>query len=167
MVLTDHKALEEWITETLDTPSGPLGRRLRWHLTFSKFNLEVGYISCKENMIADILSRWAYPASQAWRDVSKHGSVEDTEHVRRIKEQEERKEHTLQRMEKVCEGRANATGLQQGDLTLGLSPVGVGADGSAQPPLRFTFKAPRIPQNIGQRTRTESESSRKSPHMRR
>ena len=27
LILTDHKALESWPTEVLDTPSGPLGRR--------------------------------------------------------------------------------------------------------------------------------------------
>ena len=31
LVLTDHKALESWYNEHLDTPSGPLGRRGRWH----------------------------------------------------------------------------------------------------------------------------------------
>ena len=46
-VLTDHKALQEWLHEALVVPSGPLGRRLRWHLEFSKFDLEVGYIPGK------------------------------------------------------------------------------------------------------------------------
>jgi len=31
LVLTDHKALEHWATEVLDTPSGPAGRRAPWH----------------------------------------------------------------------------------------------------------------------------------------
>ena len=39
--LTDHKSLKEWTNEVLDPPSGPMGRRLRWHLTFSKFNLTI------------------------------------------------------------------------------------------------------------------------------
>ena len=45
----------------------------------------------KENQIADILSRWAYPASQALRYVSKHGSLEDKEEMEEIiqKEREE------------------------------------------------------------------------------
>ena len=34
MVLTDHKTLEAWTHETLDTPSGPAGRRGRWHEMF-------------------------------------------------------------------------------------------------------------------------------------
>ena len=35
IVKTDHKALENWVTEHVDTPSGPAGRRGRWHETFS------------------------------------------------------------------------------------------------------------------------------------
>jgi hypothetical protein len=89
-VLTDHKALQEWLHEALGVPSGPLGRRLRWHLEFSKFDLEVGYIPGKENMICDILSRWAYPASKAFRDLSKHGSKQDVEDVRKILAEEAR-----------------------------------------------------------------------------
>ncbi len=34
LVLTDHKSLESWAREVLDTPSGPLGRRSRWHQIF-------------------------------------------------------------------------------------------------------------------------------------
>ena len=50
---------------------------MRWHQLFSKFDLSVGYIPGKENTIADILSRWAYPASQAYREISKHGTLEE------------------------------------------------------------------------------------------
>ena len=39
LVLTDHKALENWVTEFVDTPSGPAGRRARWHETMSKFDI--------------------------------------------------------------------------------------------------------------------------------
>ena len=35
VVTTDHKAIESWPKEVLDTPSGPLGRRARWHEIFS------------------------------------------------------------------------------------------------------------------------------------
>ena len=42
LVLTDHKSLESWAKEVLDTPSGPLGRRSRWHQIFSRFDLTVG-----------------------------------------------------------------------------------------------------------------------------
>ena len=77
LILTDHKALESWAREVLDTPSGPVGRRSRWHEFFSRFNLEVGYVPGKDNLIADIMSRWAYPASEAFRDLCKHGSAQD------------------------------------------------------------------------------------------
>ena len=72
-VLTDHEALESWATEVLDTPSRPAGRRSRWHEFFSGFNLTVAYIPGVENTLADVLSRWAYPASQALADLKKHG----------------------------------------------------------------------------------------------
>ena len=76
LVLTDHQSLEAWTREVLDPPSGPVGRRARWHQIFSKFDLTVGDIPGKENTIADILSRWAYAASKALRDTSKHGSAD-------------------------------------------------------------------------------------------
>ena len=91
LVLTDHQSLEAWTREVLDTPSGPVGRRARWHQIFSKFDLTVGYIPGKDNTIADVLSRWAYPASQALRDISKHGSTQDKEDMDNII-QEEREE---------------------------------------------------------------------------
>ena len=77
LVLTDHKSLENWATEVLDSPTGPSGRQARWHLKLSRFNVAVGYVAGKDNGIADILSRWAYPAGSALKDVSIHGSVED------------------------------------------------------------------------------------------
>jgi hypothetical protein len=92
LVLTDHKSLESWTKEVLDTPSGPLGRRSRWHQIFSKFDLSVGYIPGKQNLIPDILSRWAYPASQAYRDISKHGTQEDKEEMLQMLEDERREE---------------------------------------------------------------------------
>ena len=39
LVLSDLKALESWYNEHLETPSGPLGRRGRWHEKFSPFYL--------------------------------------------------------------------------------------------------------------------------------
>ena len=92
LVLTDHKSLEHWAKEVLDVPSGPLGRRSRWHQLLSKFDLSVGYIPGKENTIADVMSRWAYPASQAFWDVSKHGSVHDQEEMRRLISEEKEDE---------------------------------------------------------------------------
>ena len=88
LVLTDHQSLESWSREVLDTPSGPVGRRARWHTIFSKYDLTVGYIPGKVNTIADILSRWAYPASQALRDVSRHGSAKDKEDMEEIIQEE-------------------------------------------------------------------------------
>jgi hypothetical protein len=88
--------LEAWAKEVLDTPSGPVGRRARWHQIFSKYDLTVGYIPGKENTIADILSRWAYPASQALRDISKHGSAEDKREMEElIREEREDEKNCL------------------------------------------------------------------------
>ena len=53
------------------------GRRARWHEQLSKFDLGVVYIPGEDNVVADALSRWAYPASKAFADVSIHGSEED------------------------------------------------------------------------------------------
>ena len=90
LILTDHKSIEQWATEVLDTPSGPAGRRGRWHELLSKFDLEVAYIPGKDNVVADALSRWAYPASQAFADVSIHGSAEDDEDMHALIEEEEK-----------------------------------------------------------------------------
>ena len=43
----------------------------------------------RTNMVADALSRWAHPASQAARDVTKHGTVEDKEEMLKLIEEEE------------------------------------------------------------------------------
>ena len=43
VVKTDHKTLESWTTDHVDTPSGPAGRRARWHETLSKFDIKVVY----------------------------------------------------------------------------------------------------------------------------
>ena len=79
LILTDHKALKAWAHEHLDTPSGPAGRRARWHELLSKFDLSVEYIPGKENVVAHALSCWAYPASKAFADTSIHGSDADDE----------------------------------------------------------------------------------------
>ena len=71
-VCTDHQSLRNWHTECVDTPSGPAARVARWHETFSKFDLSVVYVPGKDNKIADVLSRWVYPASRALQDVSVH-----------------------------------------------------------------------------------------------
>ena len=90
LVLTDHKSLENWTTEQLDTPSGPVGRRARWHEFLSRFDLSVEYIKGEDNVAADALSRWAYPASQGYRDVSIHGNAEGDEEMNALIEQEKR-----------------------------------------------------------------------------
>ena len=92
LVLTDHQTLKDWYTENIDTPCGPVNRRARWLQTLSKFDLSVGYIPGKENTIADVLSRWAYPASEAFLDVSKHGSSKDVEELREILSREKSEE---------------------------------------------------------------------------
>ena len=91
IVLTDHQALEHWSKEVLDPPSGPVGRRARQHQFLSRFDITVGYIPGKDNHVADVLSRWAFPASQAYKDISRHGSEKDKEEVLDIlrKEKEE------------------------------------------------------------------------------
>ena len=57
----------------------------------SKYDITVRYVPGKENNIADILSRWAYPASQAFWDISKHGTSVDKEEVEEIIRQEKKK----------------------------------------------------------------------------
>jgi hypothetical protein len=92
LVLTEYRSLEFWAKEVLDTPSGPLGRRARWHQLLSKYDLTVGYVPGKDNTIADILSRWAYPASEAVKDVSRHGTAQDKEDVMALIHEEKREE---------------------------------------------------------------------------
>jgi hypothetical protein len=93
-IMTDHRSLEEWAHENLDTPSGPRGRKARWHETLSQFRLEVVYIPGKDNIVADAMTRFAYPASSAREDVSFHGSAKAKEEVREmlVREKEEERE---------------------------------------------------------------------------
>ena len=76
LVQTDHRALEHWITGNVGTPSGPRGRRGRWHESLSNFDLEIEYLPRSDNLVADAMSRFSYPASSAKQDVSWHGSSE-------------------------------------------------------------------------------------------
>ena len=82
-ILTDHKALESWTTEHVDTPSGPRGRRARWHETLSQFDIHVEYVPGPSSVIADAMSRWAYPASSAREEVSFHGSAQAKKEVKK------------------------------------------------------------------------------------
>ena len=143
-----------------------MGRRLRWHLTFSKFNLTIDYIPGKENLVPDALSGWAYPAGNAWRDISKHGSLEDVEEDRKIKEQEEQEERESEHFydyEFVQHSKAESL-LGNGRRRV-VSPVDSPAESSAGAPPRFTFKQPRIPTQ-GQAGRAQTEPRRKSPPSR-
>ena len=119
-------------------------------------------------MIADILSRWAYPASKAWRDISNHGSEEDLKAVKEIIEEEEMEERELGLRDQtlgVSEQHPTANVLREDGLTVGVSPVGAQAETSAAPPLRFTFKTPPIQRNTGKHVRPEDVPSRKSPRI--
>ena len=84
LILSDHKSLEEWAAETLGKPTGLSGRQARWHLLLSRFNVRVGYMPGRDNEIADIMSRWAYPACEDVEDVSMHGNAEDGQKVHDI-----------------------------------------------------------------------------------
>ena len=88
VVLTDHQALRHWTTEHVETPSGPRGRRARWHMLLSQFDLVVQYLPGEKNQIADALSRWAYPANGGRGDATRHGTLEDFMQVQKILEKE-------------------------------------------------------------------------------
>ena len=92
LILSDHKSLEEWAHEVLDSPTGPTGRQARWHMLLSHFHVTVGYVPGRDNGIADIMSRWAYPAADAVSDVSIHGTPEDDEKMEAIIKTEEAEE---------------------------------------------------------------------------
>ena len=84
LVLTAHQDLEHWAREVLDAPSGPVGRRSRWHQFFSPYDLSVGYVPGKNNTVANVLSRFAYPESGSYQDISKHGSAQDEDEMEGI-----------------------------------------------------------------------------------
>ncbi len=75
VVNTDHRSLEHWVTENVNTLSGPNGRPARWHKTLSQLNLTVEYYPGKENIMADAMSIFAYPALSSRDDVFFHGSA--------------------------------------------------------------------------------------------
>ena len=81
-IVSDHKSLESWYKEDLCTMAGPLGRWGRWHEFLSRYNIVVVYKPGEDNVVADGLSRWAYPAGEA-DDTNFHGSDADFEGVSR------------------------------------------------------------------------------------
>ena len=76
-ILTDHRSLEYWSTEHVNTVSGPAGRRARCHEFLSLFDLHVAYLPGKYNTVTDALSRWTHPASEACLSTNIHGTEQD------------------------------------------------------------------------------------------
>lgn len=97
-ILTDHKSLESWWKEHIDLATGPSApRRLRWHSKLSLFRLEIVHVPGSSNGIPDALSRWAYPASEAYKERSKHGTLEDAEEMGQIIQEERALEKTFEK----------------------------------------------------------------------
>ncbi len=71
----------------LTTTAGP---RARWHEVLFRFDLRVQYIPGNENVVADCMSWWAYPASTAFADATLHGSARDEDEMVAIMEEERR-----------------------------------------------------------------------------
>ena len=76
-VLTDHRSLEYWSTEHVNTVSDLAGWRTGWQEFLSLFDLHVAYLRGKYNTVADALSRWAYPASKACLSTNIHWTEQD------------------------------------------------------------------------------------------
>ena len=81
LVVTDHSSLTKWMTEVLATPTGPTGRQARWHQLMAHFDVYVEYITGTQNLVADAMTRLAYPAGGGFKDDSKHGGHEETVQV--------------------------------------------------------------------------------------
>ena len=86
----------------MDTPGGPAGRSGRWHEYVSKFDPRVTHIPGRHDTVADALSRWAYPASEAYSGGRFHGTSTDKADVMELdkKKQALINEHCLQ-----CRGK--------------------------------------------------------------
>ena len=107
----------------------------------SGFNLALYHVPGKDNTVADAMSRWAYPASQGYRDASKHGSLTDKEQVKELRLKEAREEAAaIYRI--AGEPRAVAKYLQHPALTV--APVYAEAEVPASPAQRFTFRDPAL-----------------------
>ena len=80
-------ALQLWKRpETITQLRASLGcciyyHKFLWHDFLSKFDLNVTYIPGRYNTLADTLSRWAYPASEAYSEVSFHGTSKEKAEV--------------------------------------------------------------------------------------
>ena len=132
----------------MDPISGPIGRRFRWHEYSSRFNLHIVYVKGADNGVADALSRYAYPAGQAYRDISRHGSMEDLEDVRRWKRDEDEEENDLANHEFWLEGAGlhpSAIDLPGDGPETFVRPVDKPTGTPVGSPLRFEFKVPKIP----------------------
>ena len=73
-VLMEHRSLEYWSTEHVNTVSGPARRRAGWHEFLSPFDLHVTYLPGKYKTVAEALSRWVYRASEACVSTNIHGT---------------------------------------------------------------------------------------------
>ena len=61
----------------------------------SQFNLSVGYLQSKDNIVADALSHFAYPASSNREYVSFHGSAAAHAEVTKLLEEEAAESHMM------------------------------------------------------------------------
>ena len=101
LILTDHKTMQLWTHEILQDPMEFSGCRARWHQKLSQFQLSVQYVKGKDNVVADALNRWAYPASKAGGDVSNHGTLQDCEEMEEILAEERKEEKECRTVTKI------------------------------------------------------------------
>ena len=84
----------------------------------------MGYVPGKNNTVADVLSPFAYPASEAYRDISKHGSVQDEDEMEGLILRERMEErscmynsaHKERRVEQVSRWFRGEVGVSQTPL---------------------------------------------------
>ena len=63
-ILTDHRSLEYWSREHVNTVSGPAGRCARWHEFLSLFDIHVAYLPGNYNTVDDALSFRSVPVNK-------------------------------------------------------------------------------------------------------
>ena len=73
-------------------PWVPLAEEPTGTKKLSQFRSSVQYVPRKDNVVADAMSRWAYPAPQAGGDVSMHGNLQDGEEMKQILEDKKQEE---------------------------------------------------------------------------